>query len=144
MCVFIFILLIRRTYSHIKVSPFFQALFKALGLNDKEFKFGLTKVFFRPGKFAEFDQIMKSDPENLAMLVKKVKRWLMCSRWKKAQWGALSVVKRKPPFVHDLDPSSVETYILLYQTLKLQYLLLFVLFKYIFFGRMLWSYFKYV
>ena len=76
---------------------------------------------------------MKSDPENLAMLVKKVKRWLMCSRWKKAQWGALSVVKRKPPFVHDLDPSSVETYILLYQTLKLQYSLLLVLFKYLFF-----------
>lgn len=75
-------------------SPF-QALFKALGLNENEFKFGLTKVFFRPGKFAEFDQIMKSDPENLAMLVKKVKRWLLCSRWKKAQWGALSVIKCK-------------------------------------------------
>lgn len=72
-----------------------QALFKALGLNENEFKFGLTKVFFRPGKFAEFDQIMKSDPENLAMLVKKVKRWLLCSRWKKAQWGALSVIKCK-------------------------------------------------
>lgn len=27
-----------------------QALFKALGLNDRDFKFGLTKVFFRPGK----------------------------------------------------------------------------------------------
>lgn len=27
-----------------------QALFKALGLNDNDFKFGLTKVFFRPGK----------------------------------------------------------------------------------------------
>nr|XP_034335577.1 unconventional myosin-VI isoform X2 [Crassostrea gigas] len=74
---------------------FCKALFKALGLNENEFKFGLTKVFFRPGKFAEFDQIMKSDPENLAMLVKKVKRWLLCSRWKKAQWGALSVVKLK-------------------------------------------------
>lgn len=65
---------------------FCKALFKALGLNDKDFKFGLTKVFFRPGKFAEFDQIMKSDPENLARLVEKVKKWLLCSRWKKAQW----------------------------------------------------------
>ncbi|XP_062599898.1 unconventional myosin-VI-like isoform X6 [Saccostrea cucullata] len=74
---------------------FCKALFKALGLNENEFKFGLTKVFFRPGKFAEFDQIMKSDPENLAMLVKKVKRWLLCSRWKKAQWCALSVIKLK-------------------------------------------------
>lgn len=27
-----------------------QALFKALGLNDNDFKFGLTRVFFRPGK----------------------------------------------------------------------------------------------
>ena len=23
------------------------------------------QVFFRPGKFAEFDQLLKSDPENL-------------------------------------------------------------------------------
>ena len=76
---------------------FFQALFKALGLDDKDFKFGLTKVFFRPGKFAEFDQIMKSDPDHLALLVKKVKKWLLQSRWKKAQWCALSVIKRKSP-----------------------------------------------
>lgn len=29
---------------------FLQALFKALGLNEKDYKFGLTRVFFRPGK----------------------------------------------------------------------------------------------
>lgn len=74
---------------------FCKALFKALGLDDNDFKFGLTKVFFRPGKFAEFDQIMKSDPENLAILIKKVKRWLICSRWKRAQWGTLMVIKLK-------------------------------------------------
>lgn len=74
---------------------FCKALFKALGLDDNDFKFGMTKVFFRPGKFAEFDQVMKSDPENLAMLIKKVKKWLICSRWKKAQWCALSVIKCK-------------------------------------------------
>lgn len=72
---------------------FCKALFKALGLNEKDFKFGLTKVFFRPGKFAEFDQIMKSDPENLAQLVCKVQKWLLASRWKKAQWCALAVIK---------------------------------------------------
>lgn len=72
---------------------FCKALFKALGLNENDFCFGLTKVFFRPGKFAEFDQIMKSDPENLAFLVKKVKKWLLASRWKKAQWCALAVIK---------------------------------------------------
>uniref|UniRef100_A0A3Q1IRM6 Unconventional myosin-VI n=1 Tax=Anabas testudineus TaxID=64144 RepID=A0A3Q1IRM6_ANATE len=72
---------------------FCKALFKALGLNDNDFKFGLTRVFFRPGKFAEFDQIMKSDPDHLAELLKKVNKWLMCSRWKKVQWCCLSVIK---------------------------------------------------
>lgn len=72
---------------------FCKALFKALGLNEADFKFGLTRVFFRPGKFAEFDQIMKSDPEHLAELVKKVNQWLLCSRWKKVQWCTLSVIK---------------------------------------------------
>ena len=77
---------------------FCKALFKALGLNENDFKFGTTKVFFRPGKFAEFDQIMKSDPDNLAQLVKKVQKWLLASRWKKSQWCALSVIKRKSKF----------------------------------------------
>ncbi|KAF4099109.1 hypothetical protein G5714_019235 [Onychostoma macrolepis] len=74
---------------------FCKALFKALGLNENDYKFGLTKVFFRPGKFAEFDQIMKSDPDHLAELVKRVNKWLICSRWKKVQWCALSVIKLK-------------------------------------------------
>ena len=39
---------------------------------------------------------MRSDPDHLAELVKKVYKWLMHSRWKKVQWGALSVIKRKP------------------------------------------------
>ena len=50
--------------------------FQALGLDDNDFKFGLTKVFFRPGKFAEFDQLMKADPENLKVLIDKVQKWL--------------------------------------------------------------------
>ncbi|XP_019660085.1 unconventional myosin-VI isoform X3 [Ailuropoda melanoleuca] len=74
---------------------FCKALFKALGLNEIDYKFGLTKVFFRPGKFAEFDQIMKSDPDHLAKLVKRVNHWLICSRWKKVQWCSLSVIKLK-------------------------------------------------
>uniref|UniRef100_A0AAQ4PVC4 Unconventional myosin-VI n=1 Tax=Gasterosteus aculeatus aculeatus TaxID=481459 RepID=A0AAQ4PVC4_GASAC len=72
---------------------FCKALFKALGLNDNDFKFGLTRVFFRPGKFAEFDQIMKSDPDHLAELLQKVNQWLVCSCWKKVQWCSLSVIK---------------------------------------------------
>ncbi|KAG7159253.1 Unconventional myosin-VI-like, partial [Homarus americanus] len=74
---------------------FCKSLFRALGLDDRDFKFGMTKVFFRPGKFAEFDQMMKSDPENLQLLVSKVKKWLLQSRWKKSQWCALSVIKLK-------------------------------------------------
>uniref|UniRef100_A0A8C7RLU0 Unconventional myosin-VI n=1 Tax=Oncorhynchus mykiss TaxID=8022 RepID=A0A8C7RLU0_ONCMY len=74
---------------------FCKALFKALGLNENDYKFGLTRVFFRPGKFAEFDQIMKSDPDHLAELVKKVNQWLVISRWKKVQWCSLSVIKLK-------------------------------------------------
>ncbi|XP_042186086.1 unconventional myosin-VI isoform X1 [Oncorhynchus tshawytscha] len=74
---------------------FCKALFKALGLNENDYKFGLTRVFFRPGKFAEFDQIMKSDPDHLAELVKKVNQWLVVSRWKKVQWCSLSVIKLK-------------------------------------------------
>uniref|UniRef100_A0A674JNC3 Unconventional myosin-VI n=2 Tax=Terrapene triunguis TaxID=2587831 RepID=A0A674JNC3_9SAUR len=74
---------------------FCKALFKALGLNENDYKFGLTKVFFRPGKFAEFDQIMKSDPDHLAELVTRVNHWLICSRWKKVQWCSLSVIKLK-------------------------------------------------
>ena len=46
------------------------------------------------GQFAEFDQIMKSDPDHLAELVKKVNQWLVISRWKKVQWCSLSVIKR--------------------------------------------------
>ncbi|KAH7726682.1 myosin protein [Aphelenchoides avenae] len=72
---------------------FCKCLFHALGLNDRDFKFGMTKVFFRPGKFAEFDQLMRQDQESMASLINKVKSWLHCVRWKKAQYGVLSCIK---------------------------------------------------
>lgn len=42
-----------------KLDPrmFCKCLFRALGLDQHDFQFGLTKVFFRAGKFAEFDQV---------------------------------------------------------------------------------------
>ena len=64
-----------------------------------DFKFGLTKVFFRPGKFSEFYQIMKSDPEHLAELIRKVQRWLIGMRWRKVQWCGLSVIKCKSALI---------------------------------------------
>jgi len=72
---------------------FAQALFKALGLNEDDFQFGVSKVFFRPGKFAEFDTIMKSDPDTLAQLVGKVMEWLVKQRWKKLAWSTVSCLK---------------------------------------------------
>eukprot|EP00041_Stephanoeca_diplocostata_P021482 m.501224 g.501224 ORF g.501224 m.501224 type:complete len:1234 (-) comp21837_c1_seq13:181-3882(-) len=72
---------------------FAKALFKALGMNEDDFQFGVSRVFFRPGKFAEFDTIMKSDPENLVKLVEKVLSWLVKQRWKKIAWACVSSLK---------------------------------------------------
>uniref|UniRef100_A0A0N5ASZ6 Unconventional myosin-VI n=1 Tax=Syphacia muris TaxID=451379 RepID=A0A0N5ASZ6_9BILA len=43
----------------IRLDPrlFCKCLFGAFGLNDNDFKFGITKIFFKPGKFAEFDEV---------------------------------------------------------------------------------------
>jgi myosin VI len=71
-----------------------------LNLKDDDFKFGRTKIFFRPGKFAEFDQIMKSDADNLKNLIEKVKKWLLCSRWRQIQWCSLSVIKLKNKIIY--------------------------------------------
>ncbi|KAK5966783.1 Myosin motor domain-containing protein [Trichostrongylus colubriformis] len=72
---------------------FCKCLFHALGLNNIDFKFGQTKVFFRPGKFAEFDQLLRQDPEQMRELIDKVRSWLLKARWRKAQYGAWSVIK---------------------------------------------------
>lgn len=66
----------------------------SLKLQEKDYKFGITRVFFRPGKFSEFDKIMKSDPENLKAIVSNVKKWLVKSRWLKSQFCTLTVIKR--------------------------------------------------
>lgn len=81
-----------------------QCLFRALGLNNQDYKFGETKVFFRPGKFAEFDQVLsplkrkmfqllRQDPKTMAELVEKVRSWLNRARWKQAQYAVWSVIK---------------------------------------------------
>ncbi|KAK6013637.1 myosin head [Ostertagia ostertagi] len=72
---------------------FCKCLFHALGLNNIDFKFGQTKVFFRPGKFAEFDQLLRQDPEQMRELINQVRSWLLKARWRKAQYGAWSVIK---------------------------------------------------
>ena len=46
-------------------------------------------------QFAEFDQIVRSDPENLASLVNRVASWLVRRLWKKAIWVSICAVKCK-------------------------------------------------
>lgn len=86
----------------VKLTPkvFCEAMLHSLNLHEKDYKFGITRVFFRPGKFAEFDKIMKSDPENLKEIVEKVKKWLIKSRWMKAQFGVLSIIKMKNKIIY--------------------------------------------
>lgn len=57
-------------------------------------QFSLSLSCF-PFQFAEFDQVMKSDPENLSALVNRVQHWLVRQRWKKVIYGAISVQKCK-------------------------------------------------
>ena len=80
-----------------KLDPrmFSRILFKAIGLNENDYKFGLTRVFFKAGKFAQFDALIKNEPEHLNKLISKVQKFLIITRWKIAQWGALSVIKLK-------------------------------------------------
>lgn len=72
-----------------------QAIVHSLGLSDKDYKFGVTRVFFRPGKYSEFDTMMKSDPENLKSIVDAVLSWLVKSRWRKSIFAVLSIIKCK-------------------------------------------------
>ncbi len=52
--------LIKATFPCLSMSFVFvlQALFKALGLNENDYKFGLTRVFFRPGKVRFFENLL--------------------------------------------------------------------------------------
>lgn len=67
-----------------KLDPklFTRALFQALGLDTNDFTYGVSKVFFKPGKFAAFDQMMNGDPEHLREMLKKVEQWLIKARWR--------------------------------------------------------------
>lgn len=72
---------------------FCNAMLHSLFPNSNDFKFGLTHIFFRPGKFVEFHHIMKSDPEKLKQTVANVKIWLIRSQWKKLAVCTMFVIK---------------------------------------------------
>ncbi|CAH0407500.1 unnamed protein product [Chilo suppressalis] len=79
---------------------FCEAMIHSFGLSNKDFKFGITRVFFRPGKYSEFDTIMRSDPENLQAIVSSVLAWLVHSRWRRAIFSVLSIIKLKNKIVY--------------------------------------------
>ncbi|XP_032513107.2 myosin heavy chain 95F isoform X2 [Danaus plexippus] len=79
---------------------FCQAIVHSFGLSDKDYKFGITRVFFRPGKYSEFDTMMKSDPENLKAIVDSVLAWLVKSRWRRSIFSVLSIIKLKNKILH--------------------------------------------
>ncbi|KAI4457701.1 myosin [Holotrichia oblita] len=74
---------------------FCEAILGSLKLHEKDYKFGVTRLFFRPGKYTEFDKLIKSDPENLKEMISNLSTWLVRSRWWKAQFTALSTIKLK-------------------------------------------------
>ena len=80
-----------------KLDPrlFCRALFRALGVNSTDFTYGVSKVFFKPGKFAAFDRMMQGDPETLKALIKKVEKWLIRARWRHAIYAVWMVIKCK-------------------------------------------------
>ncbi|XP_074104363.1 myosin heavy chain 95F-like [Cotesia typhae] len=59
---------------------FCESLLRSLKLKDEDFKFGTKRVFFKPGKFAEFDKIMMSSETEMKELVANVEKWLRESR----------------------------------------------------------------
>lgn len=59
---------------------FCQLLLRSVGFNANDFKLGLTSVFFRAEKLSLFDQIIKSDAENLRSIAENLKKWLPWSR----------------------------------------------------------------
>lgn len=52
-------------------------------------------MFFRPGKFKEFDLVMRSDGDALREMVAKVGKWIVVSRWKRGIFGVWAGVKRE-------------------------------------------------
>ncbi|EJW85609.1 hypothetical protein WUBG_03480 [Wuchereria bancrofti] len=70
-----------------------KCLFRVVGLEEKDYKFGLTKAFFRHGKFAEFDKIQHLSKENIENLIERISSWLYRFRFRRAQFAVICLVK---------------------------------------------------
>jgi len=58
--------------ANLDVRTFCEALIFAMGSNENDFQFGLTKVFFRAGKYALLDEITRQDEFNTKELIERV------------------------------------------------------------------------
>eukprot|EP00118_Oscarella_pearsei_P025773 m.308745 g.308745 ORF g.308745 m.308745 type:complete len:1237 (+) comp44674_c0_seq1:53-3763(+) len=72
---------------------FCEAIFKTIGMHESDYKFGKSRVFFRPGKFAEFDRIVQPDTRDRTELVSKTAKWFVKTRWRRAQFAVWSLIK---------------------------------------------------
>lgn len=79
--------------TQLEAKTFCELLLHSVGLNANDFKLGLTHVFFRAEKLSCFDQIVKSDPQNLTSIAENLKKWLAWSRLSKAVSCVQCVVK---------------------------------------------------
>ncbi|KAL5263852.1 hypothetical protein ACHWQZ_G005059 [Mnemiopsis leidyi] len=72
---------------------FCSALFRAIGMSPNDYRFGVTKIFFRPGKFAEVDLLMKSNPQHLHEMITRVEKWVLRQCWRRVQFAVLAFNK---------------------------------------------------
>jgi len=79
--------------ANLDVRTFCEALIFAMGSNENDFQFGLTKVFFRAGKYALLDEITRQDESFTIELIERVRRWLIRKRWRKFIFATISVQK---------------------------------------------------
>ena len=63
------------------------------GINSFFIVKSMNSVFFKPGKFGAFDEMMQADPSHLRELIRKVEKWLVCAKWRWAQYGVLMAIK---------------------------------------------------
>ncbi|XP_065316366.1 unconventional myosin-VI-like isoform X2 [Gordionus sp. m RMFG-2023] len=74
---------------------FCKYLFKSVGLKETDFEFGTSKIFFRSGKFAEFDDLIRNDAENIKSHIERLKTYIIKAKWRRVQWCTLCVIKMR-------------------------------------------------
>uniref|UniRef100_A0A1I7VL50 Myosin motor domain-containing protein n=1 Tax=Loa loa TaxID=7209 RepID=A0A1I7VL50_LOALO len=71
-----------------------KCLFRVVGLEEKDYKFGLTKAFFRHGKFAAFDKLLYLTKEKIENFTERMSSWLCRFRFRRAH-GKIAGIQGK-------------------------------------------------